>query len=411
MKVLIINKKDISGGAARAAYRIHLGLLKYGVESEMLVMEKSSNDPRVHLIKLNLFDYLKRIIYKIVDKLYKKDKEELFSTASFGASINKSIKKIKPDLIHLHWIPRGFISLNELKKIDRPIAWSLHDMWPFTGGCHYDNECGNFIKGCGFCPILFSNKNNDLSRKVFNRKQKAYESISKLTIIGLSRWMTGQASNSKLFKNSNVINLPNCIDTSFYRPLEKEEVRRKFNLPIEKKIILFGAMDATSDKRKGYEYLKKAINQLQISNIELLIVGNTNDVSKNEFKIQANSIGNVNNDYTLVELFSAADVTIVPSLQENLSNVIMESLSCGTPVIGFNTGGNEDLIEHKQNGYLANLKDANSLQEGIEWVLEDDIRLKLLSKYSREKVLKEFDEEIVTEKYINEYNKLLIDNN
>jgi glycosyltransferase involved in cell wall biosynthesis len=169
-------------------------------------------------------------------------------------------------------------------------------------------------------------------------------------------------------------------------------------------------MDATSDKRKGYEYLKKALDKLDVKNTELLIFGNRDDTIPDQFNMRVNLIGNINEDNNLAELYSAADVVVVPSLQENLSNVIMESLACGTPVVAFKTGGNEDLIEHKQNGYIAKLMDADSLRKGISWLLEDKNRLTKISENCRQKVLHEFDEKVVAQKYIRQYKYLLSPN-
>jgi len=410
MKVLIVNKKDISGGAARAAHRLYIGLKKQGVDSQMMVMEKYSDDPLIHKVATGWLNKYTSRFDKLVLKLYKKRKEDIFSPAFSSTNFMSAINKVNPDIIHLHWIPRGFLSIDSLAKINKPIVWSLHDMWPYTGGCHYDNDCGKFVEGCGKCPMLFSGKKNDLSKNVFKRKAKAYDKIRKLTVVGLSTWMAEQAAASELFRNKNVINLPNCIDTKVFYPADKTNARQKLKIPLNKNIVLFGAMDATSDKRKGYKYLKKALDKLDVKNTELLIFGNRDDTIPDQFNMRVNLIGNINEDNNLAELYSAADVVVVPSLQENLSNVIMESLACGTPVVAFKTGGNEDLIEHKQNGYIAKLMDADSLRKGISWLLEDKNRLTKISGNCRQKVLHEFDEEVVAQKYIRQYKYLLSPN-
>lgn len=411
MKVLILNKKDLVGGAARAAYRLHTGLQIAGVDSRMLVMEKSSNDLNVIPSSFNKREKFLNNFRSDIDKiplfLYPNRKSEMFSPSFSSEPVLTRIKEIQPDIIHLHWISRGFMRIQDLDKIGRPIVWSLHDMWPFTGGCHYDGNCGNFEYGCGHCPILNSGKKNDLSRRIFNKRKSIYKKINNLTIIGLSNWMAECARKSKLFRDDQVITLHNGIDTNLYKPIDKLFSREIFNLPVNKKLILFGAMDSTSEKRKGYEYLIGALRKFEMEDIELVIFGASRPQATVLSNYKQHFIGNVHDDITLALLYSASDVTVVPSLQENLSNVIMESLSCGTPVIGFDIGGNSDMIKDRQTGYLAKPLDPKDLANGIHWVLENEKRLNQLSINARNYVLEKFSIKEVTQQYIKLYENML----
>jgi glycosyltransferase involved in cell wall biosynthesis len=410
MKILIVNTYDIQGGAARAAYRLHNSLLESGVNSKMLVQSKNSDNstiigPATKTQKAVV--KIRSILDSLPLKLYEKRSETRFSISWVPSSnIINLINQINPDIVHLHWINDGMIRIEDLPKIKAPIVWSLHDMYPFTGGCHYSDDCIGFKNKCGNCKVLRSKKSNDLSRKVWKRKKKVFDNISNLTVIGLSKWMESQAKESSLFFNKNVINLPNGIDINVFKPHSKDLSRDLWNLPKDKKLILFGAMDSTSDPRKGYKELLDALSNLNINNLEFIVFGNSNPSESENFGSKTHYLGNLKDDISLVTLYNSVDVMIVPSLQENLSNVIMESLSCGTPVVGFDIGGNSDMIEHKKNGYLAKPLDSSDLARGIEWVLNCENYDNLLN-YSRKKNLNEFDDSLVSEKYIELYKNIL----
>jgi len=411
MKILLINTNDISGGAARAAYRLHTGLLKSGVDSTYLVKNKRSNLESVITITDNKYKLKSKInnrLNKYLINKYKNRDNTIFSVDLFSSNIHKIINQMDVDLVHLHWI-NGFIDIKSIGKINKPIVWTLHDMWPFTGGCHYNQNCEKYKIECENCTLLNSNKKNDLSRRIFKQKVKAYNNIKNLTIIGLSKWITDCAKKSEIFKTRRIINLPNPINTKEFEPINKKNARRILNLPLDKKIILFGAMGADSDKRKGYVYLKEALKNISISNdeLEIVIFGSNKVGIKNEFGIKIKYIGLFADNLSLRILYSAADVMVVPSLQENLSNMIMESMICGAPVISFNIGGNPDMMDHKKNGYIAKPFESEDLAKGIEWVLENKERHKKLSYNARQKVLESFDSKIVIPKYIELYKDIL----
>ncbi len=206
-------------------------------------------------------------------------------------------------------------------------------MWAFTGGCHYDEECGGYIKECGGCKVLGSSKENDSSQKIFKRKQKTFNKLNDLTIIGLSHWLNECSKNSMLLKDKKHINLPNPIDTSVFKPFDTVKSRELWNLPQGKKLVLFGAMSATSDHRKGFKELSDALKLLQLDDMELVVFGSWKPKNAQNFKFKTYYLGSLADNISLVTLYSSVDIMIAPSLQENLSNVIMESLSCGTPAV------------------------------------------------------------------------------
>ena len=410
MKILIVNTSDIQGGAARAAYRLHKALLAQNVDSQMLVQSKSSDDYTV-MGSSSKVQKLMAMLRPTTDSLpvrwYKNRTRTLFSPSWIGFSgIVDKINEINPDIVHLHWICSGMISVEDIARIKAPIVWSLHDMWAFTGGCHYDEECERYKDTCDNCKVLGSDEQNDLSAKVFNRKQKAFTSKKDMTIVGLSRWLNECSKSSTLLKDKKHINLPNPIDTNTFKPFDKEKARDLWNLPQDKKLVLFGAMSATSDPRKGFEELANAMKKLKDSHIEFVVFGSNQPENAPDLGFATHYLGSLADDVSLVTLYSAVDVMVVPSLQENLSNAIMESLACGTPVAGFDIGGNSDMIEHKINGYLAKPFESKDLADGIEWVLNAP-NYDELSLNAREKVLKEFDSVVVAERYIKLYEEIL----
>lgn len=280
-------------------------------------------------------------------------------------------------------------------------------MWAFTGGCHYDESCGRFKTVCGRCPVLGSSKTNDLSTWVFRRKQKAFESMRRLTVIGLSQWITECSRASSLLSTVPTVHLPNCIDTSAYRQMHRNEARLRLKLPLEGRLLLFTAARPTWDPRKGWNHLLEALKRIPLANNKLVVAGDRTLSVPTCTPIPVHNAGQLNDDTRIAALFSACDLTVVPSIQENFSNVIMESLLCGTPVVAFDVGGNRDLVEHLVNGYLAQPFNSMDLARGMEWVLENEERRMVLGRNGRRKIEYQFCTDRVAEQYIQLYEKAL----
>ena len=410
MKILIVNTSDIIGGAARSAHRLHMALLNKGVESQMLVQYKNSDNntiigPISRLQKL--FAIARPYIDNIFLFFYKHRTNTLFSLSWLPFSgIAEKINEVNADVVHLHWVAGGMMSVSEIRKIKAPIVWSLHDNWAFTGGCHIKWDCERYKEKCGKCPRLKSSFEFDLSRWVYFRKANVYKELDRLTIVGLSRWITDCAINSSLFKEHQVVNIPNPIDTQIFKPFDKEQARKLWGLPSDKNIILFGANSATKDINKGFLKFLEALEKVKSNNIEIVVYGSGKASSVQDFGFNVHYLGHLHDDISLVTLYSASDVMVVPSLQENLSNAIMESLSCGTPVVAFDIGGNSDLIDHQMNGYLATPYSTDDLANGIDWVLEESDYLYLCNS-ARDKVTKCFDSKIIASKYTDLYESII----
>lgn len=406
MKVLFVNTNDTSGGAARAAWRIMRGVQQSGVETQMFVKNKNSQAedvvPLSHFVPSGIlyraFDW---IASKFKNKWqqhkwspYMQTKQDVYMSDLRSTCINGALQKLDFDIVHLHWINNRFLDISELVKIKKPIVWTLHDTWPFCGICHYFSECDKYQTHCGSCPMLGSKREKDLSYEVFEKKLMAYKDLN-LHIVTPSKWLGECAKKSALFGHFPVHVIPNCIDTDLFRPIADKPIGQ------HKPFILYGAMNAASDSRKGFAYLLSALQLLDQQGLEAKLVvfgANQQDLPMAFKHIEVSFIGYVNDNKALANLYSQADVMVVPSLSENLSNTIMESLSCGTPVVGFNIGGNGDMIDHKKNGYLAKERDSEDLAIGIRYCIEHN-NDNSLGKNARESVLKRYAIDVVAKQY------------
>ena len=413
MKVLLLNHSDINGGAARAAYRLHQGLQGRGVSSEMLVQQKSSKDRTVAAPKSRVSQGIAgmRITFdNLPNKLYPQRKSGGFSSQWLPDKVIPKVEQLNPDIINLHWINQAFVQIETIGKFKHPIIWTLHDMWAFTGGCYYSPNCDRYTASCGSCPQLGSRKNWDLSRWVWQRKAKAWKHIN-LTIVAPSSWLRQCASSSSLFKDLRIELIPNGIDTEKYRPIPRQVARELLRLPQDKQLIIFGALGATSDKRKGFHLLQPALHELSQSGwqdrLELVIFGASQPENRLELDFKTHYLGTLSDDLSLAVVYSAADVFILPSLQDNLPNTVMEAIACGTPCVAFNIGGMPDMIEHQKNGYLAQAYKIEDLAQGIAWVLENRERHQKLSQRAREKAEQEFTLEIQARRYWSLFTEIL----
>lgn len=409
MNILIVNSADLAGGASRAANRLHRALQAEGITSKMLVQKKNSLDEAVISTNCritNIENWLRVFFDRLLLRIYRRRSKALFSSNRIrNRKLVKKINLLNPDLVHLHWINDAMLSVDDLREIRAPIVWSLHDMWPFTGGCHYNETCRGFESNCGSCPVLRSNRDNDISRLGWLRKHNAFGTF-RMHINGLSRWIAGEARASSLFAGMPVYCIPNPIDLKEFFVSSKREARNRLGLPLDKKIVLYGAMGALSDPRKGFSVLQGALDLVSAKDIALVVFGATHpDNTLSNFS-SVSFLGNVHDDKKLRLIYNSADVMVVPSLQENLSNAIMESLACGTPVVAFNIGGNSDMIDHLENGYLAKPYEASDLAAGIQWVL-NSAQSDILHQKARLKVEQNFESSRIAKKYIELYEMIL----
>jgi glycosyltransferase involved in cell wall biosynthesis len=406
VKVLLLSTNDLDGGAARAAYRLHQGLQLSKISSQILVQAKSSDAYEViahHSNFAESISSLRSILNRLPLKLFHAQRQITpFSVQWLSEGIAKKVDRLSPDIVNLHWICEGFVQIETLSKIKRPIIWTLHDMWAFTGGCHYSYQCVRYKETCGHCPQLNSFSKNDCSYRTLRRKSIAWKNLD-LRIVTPSSWLADCALESTLFKDFEISVIPNGIDLQIYKPCTKYLARQLLNLPQDKYLILFGAVDSTSDSRKGFYLLQSALQTLkQIGweeKVELVIFGSSSPKSLTDLGFKTTYLGKLSDDVALAITYNAVDVFAAPSMQDNLPNTVLEAISCGTPCVAFNIGGMSDLIEHQTNGYLVNPFDIQDFANGLRWILADQERWQKLSEAARFKAEKEFSLELQASRY------------
>lgn len=406
MKIVHISTSDQSGGAAIAAYRLNEAMCIHHIDSKMLVYNKKSNDKNVFPIirclkkKRYFFHFFLSLIFK---RLVLKA-PFAFSFGIGGVShISKNNLLLDADIIYIHFINCGFLSLNEIKEIlllGKPVIFFMHDMWILTGGCHHSFECIKYTSSCHDC----SNINRKLLKNIvsynFEKKRDIICSFNNVYGITPSFWLTNCAKNSILFQKKIVNCIPNLIDTSVFKIIDKKKARDYFHFPMNKKLILFGADGGNKNKYKGWMYLNNALQKLKIRDIEVVVFGNElDDHAKKFLPFTAHSIGHISDINLLVMLYNAVDVFVTPSLAEAFGQTIFEAQACGTLVVGFDVGGIPDLIKHLKTGYLAKYMDSIDLASGIEWALQyknDQELLEGMRKY----VIDNFSYKVVVQKHL-----------
>ena len=416
MRVLIINTSERMGGAAIAAGRLMDALRNNGIQAKMLVRDKQTDRVTVIGLKKSLWKIWQFIWERIV--IWKANhfkKHNLFEVdiANTGTNVISLPELSQADVIHLHWINQGMLSLKDIRRIiesGKPIVWTMHDMWPFTGICHYAGDCDKYTTHCENCPILYKGNKKDLSFHTFQQKKRMLEG-SHIHFVSCSQWLGNMAKRSKLIGNHSIVSIPNAINTNLFKPRDKQAARHKLGLPMDKQLLLFGSMK-TSDKRKGIDYLVNACELLAKSHpdfckqLGVVILGKESNLYESLFPFPIYSMNYVNSEKELADIYNAVDLYVTPSLQDNLPNTIMEAMACGIPCVGFNVGGIPEMIDHLHNGYVADYKSAEDFANGIHWALSEG-EYESLSQEAHRKVLTSYSESAVAKRYIEVYNKIM----
>lgn len=417
MRVLIVNTSEKTGGAAVAANRLMDALNNNGVKARMLVRDKLSEDitvvslPRSPLLQWRFLWERWCLFWHLH---FSKQHLWEIDMANVGSDITKLREFQEADVIHLSWINQGMLSLKNIRKImksGKPIVWTMHDLWAATGICHYARGCNRYGSSCGNCPLLpHKGSKHDLSAKIFKRKKSLYQDAN-IYFVSCSKWLERQAKQSALFVGQRITNIPNPIDVHVFCPQDKTEARLRVGLPVDKRLILFVSQKVT-DERKGMNYFVEAIERLLKvhpdvkDNTAIAILGGHSEEMAIHLPLPTYSLGYVSNEKKIVNIYNSVDVFVLPSLEDNLPNTIMEALACGVPSVGFKVGGIPEMIEHQKNGYVANYRDVDDLANGIHWVLDeadhDELKLACLHKVSHN-----YSQHAVALKYIEIYNEVM----
>lgn len=407
MKILHISTNDIVGGAGIFSRRLVKEQRNQEVESNLLVRNKISN---LNYVKQLKTFKLKHKIFKKLKYLFSKmllrEFSTHFSTGLFSDIKKETIVECKTDIIHLHWFLNSFLSLNTLKNTNKPIVLTLHDSWALTGGCHLPIRCDKFSKNCSFCPLFKHNLSMFFCEYLWRIKKRFFEEVT-LHIVCPSNWIYNLAKNSSITKNSFLYHIQNGIDRNIYFPKTDIEKKSLFRFDPNKKKIAIGAFNLSLDKNKGFDLVIKILSQfskLNSTNEYLIIFYGDIKISNyiESIKFECKVYDTIYDEYIISDLYNSIDLLILPSRLENLSNSIAESLSCGTPVVTFDVGGNSELITHNENGYLVDPYNVEDFSEGMTNILE---RFTNCHRYSL--INEKFDIKFVTKKYISLYKNIL----
>ena len=415
MKNALISTYDIRGGAAIAAYRLNVGLRQLGMDSRMIVLHKNSSDDAVLQVEGRVspeksFDefLLSRILQSdYVDNHRTDISNTMFSIPYAGYDLLEVPHVYEADVINLHWVAR-YQSISTIKKLadhGRPIVWTLHDQWAFTGGCHYSAGCERFTSDCRPCPQL-SKDPSALPAGVLQDKLELLEGTS-LTLVTPSGWLASCAKRSRLFRNLRTEVIPNSLDTESFYPVPKAEAKKRMGIGPDVTTLLFGASDG-SEIRKGFKHLVSALSICRDSlelkelikqgRLRFLCFGSP-PAELEAIGVPVVDLGYLNSSDDLRWAYSAADVFILPSLEDNLPNTILESMSVGTPVIAFEAGGVPELVKHGVTGLLAPAGDAKTLSEAIEALILNPGMREAMGMTCRQVAVKEYSLPVQAKRY------------
>ena len=422
MNILHINTLDNIGGAARAAFRLHTGLRRVGQNSSMLVAHRGSSESTVTAFAPPPMDLLRRLHRLARRERITRDFAryrtarptgyELFSDdrTPHGAALPSQLPSC--DVINLHWIA-GFVDYQSFfAQVAKhtAIVWTLHDMNPFTGGCHYDDGCGKFADRCGACPQLGPNDSGDLSQQIWQRKRRIFPQIGpdRLHVVAPSRWLAMEAKSSTLLGQFPISVIPYGLDTDVFSPRDRRVARAALEVPQGAEVVLFLA-DSTDNKRKGFALLAQALARLgHLPNLFLISLGSGEPTI--DGSIAHLHLEHLGSDRLLSLVYSAADLFAIPSLQDNLPNTVLESLACGTPVVGFAVGGSPDAVRPGITGLLAPPQDLAALGAAIVQLMRSPTERAKMSENCRRVAVEEYALEIQAGRYVDLYERILASN-
>ena len=412
MRVLIINTSERTGGAAVAASRLMKALNNNGVKAKMLVRDKETDSltvaelPRSPLLRWH-FLWERFVVFCRLHF----SRQHLFEVdiANTGTDITSLREFEEADVIHLHWISQGMLSLKDIRTILRsgkPVIWTMHDIWPATAICHLTLGCRNFTTACLKCRLLPGGGSaGDLASVVWKRKSRMLEDEN-IYYVACSRWLESEAKKSALLKGHKITSIPNPIDTHIYNRCNRQEARQRLGLPSDKRLILFASQRVTNEN-KGMQYLIEACQLLKdIPQLGVVILGGHAEEVVSQLPLEAYPLGYVNDERRIVDVYNAADVFVLPSLSENLPNTIMEAMACGVPCVGFKVGGIPEEIDHRRNGYVADYRNAEDLARGIRWILTE-ADSEALSRNAVHKVVQNYSQQSVAMKYLDVYHQAM----
>lgn len=402
LKVVHLVAGNLSGGAARGAYWLHKGLLAQGVDSVLITSGANTlGEPEIISIATaskTQYELHKQAERQVLAK-YPNKKDGLFSTGYYGFNFETIPAFQHADIIHLHWVNNNFLDIEHLQYFNKPVVWTLRDMWPMTGGCHYALDCERYKTDCGNCPQLGSEKQSDLSTEVQQRKLALFP--KDIHYVGISGWVSEQAKQSSLLKDRCISTIANCIDTDEFFPLDKSMARKALAIQSSKKILLIGA-SRIKDTYKGYDILIKVLQELNKDDYFLVVFGASNENDIKDFGFEYIRLGYLYDTVSMRLVYSAADVFLCTSIQEAFGKTVAESMACGTPVVCFDSSGPGEIVEHCISGYKARAFDVDDMVSGIHKVCFTK-NYQEISLAAIRRVCENYSKELAAKKYIELY--------
>ena len=412
IKIIHISESDYEGGAAKAAFRILDSLNKdQDLECVMRVNKKFTNNKKIFSSnKLNLFlKHLKCYLSVKIQKMQKTNNSILHSLSLFPSFLDIELNKSSADIIHLHWVQGEMISIEEIGNLKKPIIWTLHDSWPYCGSEHHPNGIKDirFIKGYDSSTRDPSDKGIDLDKFNWNRKVRSWK--NQMVLVAPSSWIASCAKKSKLMSNQKIKVIPNPLPIDIYKPRSKNLSRKKFSLPLDKKLILYGSLSSFEDEMKGWNLFKETVQKISKKSLDVSIVifGCKIPSIKPKLNLPLYFVGRITDEKSLSYLYSAVDLIATTSKIESFGQTVSEAHSCGTPAVAFNTTGLKDVIDHKITGYLAKPFCVESFVRGIYWILNNEERYLNLSINSRKRAIRFWSNKVISKQYKNLYLEML----
>jgi glycosyltransferase involved in cell wall biosynthesis len=423
VRILQISTYDTSGGASRAAYRLHQGLRQLDEDCRMMVRHKASQDDSVLQARAQEGDqkgedtfFLSKVIQgQYIDANRTEMSNTLFSLPYPGLDLSSLPLIREADVINLHWVARyqSAVTLSRLFSIGKPVIWTLHDQWAFTGGCHYSAGCEKYRNECMKCPQLEDDP-FDLPAAVLKDKLELFQDAD-LTIVTPSRWMAKCAQQSRLFQDLRIEVIPNSLETDVYTPSPRHEARERLGLGGEPICLLFGGEDG-NERRKGFKELMAAIRccleegkfQELVENgkFRLICFGHPNDEIES-LGIPVDALGYLDSEEDIRDAYAGADIFVLPSLEDNLPNTILEAMSCGTPVVAFDTGGISDMVQHDVTGLLVPLGDVSELGRALLALVFDPDKRVAMGNACRKRAETEYPLDVQARNYLTLYEELV----
>ena len=366
MKVLHVSTYDGNGGAGRAAFALHRAMCDHNIDSSMLVAQKSSNDSHVRETGGNRWKAAQFADRKLWN-LQKSANSSWRSPAYFGSLNADVLNASDADVINLHWVTNGFLSIKEISRITKPLVWSLYDMWVFSGAEHYgaDELDPRWRGGYTKSNRLPNDRGIDIDRRTWERKHHFW--TKPMHLVPASTWLADRAASSELASTWPITRIAHVVDTDVFTPMDRMSARRLHNLPAEIPLVLFLSSAGIGDPRKGWDLLAQSIERVkrQVPNIEVVVAGPSTPEYQLPCGTKIHWVGHIEGNQALRSLYATANVVAVPSREDNMPLTAMEAQSVGIPVVAFNIGGLPDIVVDNESGSLASAFVTEELASGI----------------------------------------------